>query len=260
MRDIDELQFKKTMIKVRSLAKSQGERISKEQVKRMFLPLNIEEGHLLLVYKYLDEEKVSLVDTDEELNDKAGSDKKPSHRMSPDDSEYLNMYIEELELLDIPEREERGAALTEFLNDRSRAAEIIPPLYLKEVVDVARLYEGQGVPLEDLVGEGNVGVLTGIRMLDCCESADEVEEFMMKIIMDSMESVIMENFEGADLDLKVLERVNELNDKAKEMAEDLERLITVEEIAGELGMDEEYIRETVRMSGNAIEYIKKEDF
>ncbi|MBR5766396.1 MAG: hypothetical protein IKX95_06400, partial [Lachnospiraceae bacterium] len=78
----------------------------------------------------------------------------------------------------------------------------------------------------------------------------------MKMIMDSMEAVIMDKFSGDDFDIKVLERVNDLNDKAREMAEDLERLVTVEEMAKELDTDEEYIRETLRISGNSIEYIK----
>ncbi|MCR5357227.1 MAG: hypothetical protein K6E63_07460, partial [Lachnospiraceae bacterium] len=237
-------------------ARSQGEKISKEQVKRMFLPLNMEEGHFLLIYKYLNEEKVTLYETDSELEG-ASEDSKPAPvKMNEDDSEYLKMYIEELNLMDIPSKESRALILREIIDDRSRAAELLPSLYLKEVVDVARLYEGQGVPLEDLVGEGNVGILAGIKMLDCCESADEIEEFMMKIIMDSMEAVIMDKFDGDDFDLKVVERVNEINDKAKEMAEDLERLITVEELARELETEEEYIRETMRITGNKIDYIK----
>ncbi|MCR5357383.1 MAG: hypothetical protein K6E63_08285, partial [Lachnospiraceae bacterium] len=61
---MDEQQFRKSMIKLRSFARSQGEKISKEQVKRMFLPLNMEEGHFLLIYKYLNEEKVTLYETD----------------------------------------------------------------------------------------------------------------------------------------------------------------------------------------------------
>ena len=253
---MDEQQFRKCMIKVRSLAKSQGECISKDQVKRMFLPLNIEEGHLLLVYKYLDEEKVSLLETDEELKNKNDVAKQEKIKLNKDDSEYLKMYLEELNLLDMPTKEKRRMMIEDTVKDRSSAAEMLPNLYLREVVDVARLYEGQGVALEDLIGEGNIGVLMGIKMLDCCDSADEIEEFMMKMIMDSMEALIMEKFEGDDFDLKVLERVNDVNDKAREMAEDLERLITVEELAKELDTDEDYIRETVRLSGNRIEYIK----
>ncbi|MCR5509254.1 MAG: hypothetical protein K6F34_11295 [Lachnospiraceae bacterium] len=253
---MDEQQFRKVMIKVRSLAKSQGERISKEQVERSFGPLNIEESHLNLIFDYLKEEKVRVFDSDKELEEVRSTFPDERVRMNKEDSEYLKMYIGELNLMDIPSKEERSVILDEIINDRSKAAILLPNLYLKEVVDVARLYEGQGVALEDLVGEGNVSILTGLKLLDCCESAEEIEEFMVRMIMDSMEAMLMDRFDIEDFDLKVLERVNTLNDKAKEMAEDLERLITVEELAAELETDEEYIRETLRISGNSIEYIK----
>jgi RNA polymerase primary sigma factor len=93
-------------------------------------------------------------------------------------------------------------------------------------------------------------------MLDTCETVPEVEEFMMRMIMDSMEALIMNSLNDDEFDLRIAERVNELNDKAREMAEELERLVTVEELVNELEADEEYIRETIRLSGNSIEYIK----
>ena len=92
-------------------------------------------------------------------------------------------------------------------------------------------------------------------MLDMCETVAEVDEFMMKMIMDSMESLIMDSFSEDEFDLKVVERVNELNDKARDLSEELERLVTVEELVNELDQDEDQIRETIRLSGNAIPYI-----
>lgn len=258
---MDEQQFRKILVQIRALAKSQNDSISKEQVRNKFLPLNVDEGHFLLIYKYLTEENVTLYDTEDErllASDNASKSLEPPKSLFRDteDNEYLKMYIKELNSLNIPDKEERQGIIEEILNDKSSAAYRLPNLYLKEVVDVARLYAGQGVALEDLVGEGNVGVLTGISMLDCCETAEEVDEFIMKMIMDSMESLITENFTDAEFDLKVVDRVNELSDKAKELAEEAERLMTAEELAAELEQDVEYIRETIRLSGNAIPYIQ----
>ena len=262
---MDEQQFKKIMIQVRALAKSQGETISREQVHNKFLPLNVSEGQFLLIYKYLDEENVTLFDTEEERlkasgHGEVGSDsKEDTPHLSIEDDDCLKIYIDELNSLKIPEKEERQSIIEDILKDRESAVSRLPEMYLKEVIDVARLYAGQGVALEDLIGEGNIGVLTGAGMLDCCESAQEVDECMIRMIMDSMESMIMENFSDDEFDLKVVERVNELNDRARELAEEMERLVTVEELVRELAQDEEYIRETIRLSGNAIPYIEGYD-
>ena len=268
---MDEQQFKKIMIQVRALAKSQGETISREQVRDKFLPLGISEDQLMLIYKYLDEENVTLYASEKERKSASSEPEKKSGsksrimdttRTDPDDeeydpdSEYLKMYINDLDSLYIPEREERSNIIKDLLSDRDTLLENLPNLYLREVIDIARLYEGQGVALEDLIGEGNIAVMSGIKMLDCCDTVEEVEEFIVKMIMDSMESLIMDNFSEDEFDLKVVERVNELSDKAKEMAEEMERLVTVEELVNELEQDEDYVRETIRLSGNAIPYIE----
>lgn len=255
---MDEQQFRKTMIQVRALAKSQHESISKEQVHSRFLPLNVSEEQFVLIFKYLTDEKVRLFETEDERLEAEAEDKRErSIKTGAQDSEYLKMYIDELNEMDMPGEDERNLLIEEVLGNKDRAVEVLPVLYLKNVVDIARLYTGQGVAVEDLIGEGNVGVLTAAKMLELCETVNEVDEFMIKTIMDSMESLIMEKFTDSDFDIKVAERVNDLNDRAKEMAEDLERLVTVEELVNELETDEEYIRETIRLSGNSIEYIKQ---
>lgn len=255
---MDEQQFRKTIIQIRALAKSQHESVSKEQVHSRFLPLNVSGDQFVLIYKYLTDEKIKLFETEAERLEAESSDKRSKGiRTDAQDSEYLKMYIEELNNMDMPPEDERNSLIGEVLDSKERALEVLPVLYLRNVVDIARLYTGQGVAVEDLIGEGNVGVLTAAGMLDLCETVNEVDEFIIKTIMDSMESLIMERFNDSDFDSKVAKRVNDLNDKAKEMAEDLERLVTVEELVNELKTDEEYIRETIRLSGNSIEYIKQ---
>ena len=93
--------------------------------------------------------------------------------------------------------------------------------------------------------------------LSAMTPAKGVSRMRGKMIMDSMESLIMDSFSEDEFDLKVVERVNELNDKARDLSEELERLVTVEELVNELDQDEDQIRETIRLSGNAIPYIKE---
>ncbi|MCR5420312.1 MAG: hypothetical protein K6E98_04850 [Lachnospiraceae bacterium] len=252
---MDEKQFRKKMIQLRALAKRQGESISKEQVHSEFLPLDIKEEHFLLIFKYLTDEKIRLFDTEEERLRESG---KNDCRVNKEDSDYLKMYIDELNSRETVSEEERVSRINKALKNKDTAALVLPDLYLKSVVDTARLYTGQGIAIEDLIGEGNIGVLTAVNMLEICETPREVDEFVMKMIMDSMESLIMDKYDKDEFDTTIAKRVNELNDKAKEMAEDLERLITVEELSKELDSDEDYIRETIRLSGDSIEYIKKD--
>lgn len=126
-------------------------------------------------------------------------------------------------------------------------------MYLPEVVEISKLYTGQGVFLEDLIGEGNVALTMGVTMLGCLEKAEEAEGLLGKMIMDAMEDYITQTLSEAGKDKKVLEQVNQVAKQAKELAEDLHRKVTIDELAKETGMSEEDIMDAMRFSGFAIE-------
>ncbi len=95
-------------------------------------------------------------------------------------------------------------------------------------------------------------------MLECVESIDEVEGFIGRMIMDAMEEFIREDADSHQIDENVLGRVNDVNDKAKELYDSLLRKVTVKEVAEELGIAEEKVREAVKFSANHIDYIESE--
>lgn len=259
----DEQAFRRLMIQVRAQAKRQNDCISREKVRQMFAQMELTIEELMLVCHYLEEEKVTVLEDEAAYESlvqetlKEQKNKKPSVKKGS--SAYLDMYLEDLAELEEVSKEERLLRIAKVLENRETANEVLPVLYLREVVDVARLYEGQGVAIEDLIGEGNIAVLTGAKILECCETPEEVETFLMKMIMDAMEALIMESSTDEELDLQVLSRVNQLNEKAKELAEALEREVTLEELAAELETDIEELKETLKLSGDAIPYIKHND-
>jgi len=106
-----------------------------------------------------------------------------------------------------------------------------------------------------LIGEGNVALSFGVGMLGSLEHAHEAEGMLGKLIMDAMEEYIQEHASNEQADQKVVDKVNKVSDKAKELAEILQRKVTVEELAQETGMSVKYIQEAVRMSGFQIESI-----
>ena len=132
-------------------------------------------------------------------------------------------------------------------------------IYIPQVVDVAKLYAGQGVFLEDLIGEGNLAVTLGVTQLGCLEHPSEADGMIGKLMMDAMEDFITENTNAEELDKKMADRVNDISDKAKELAESLSRKVTPKELAEETGIDLEDILEAVRLCGDKIEYIESEN-
>ena len=237
-----EVLFARTLEEVKKQAKEQQNCISEQQVRDAFEQLHLSEEQFSLVFDYLKKHKIGIdepVDLDEYLSD--------------EEMNYLEEYKKELAMLEeVSEGEKEATILSAMAGERDAQKKLIS-LYLPQVVEVSKLYSGQGVFLEDLIGEGNVALSMGVAMLGCLEHAKEAEGMLMKMVMDAMEKCINENMQEADKDQKVVDRVNKVADKARELAAELHRKVTVEELAGESGMSEKTIREAMRMSGFAIE-------
>ena len=70
-----------------------------------------------------------------------------------------------------------------------------------------------------------------------------------------MEEYIAEHAENSKIDKRVEDKVNKVADKARELAEELQRKVTIEELMEETGMSRKMIEDAVRMSGFKIEDI-----
>lgn len=237
-----EILFAKTLEKVRKQAKEQGNIIEEAKVEEAFKELALSKEQMALVYDYLKKHKIGIgepVDLDEYL--------------SEEEVNYLEEYQKELAALEkVSEGEKEAITLSAMAGERQAQQRLIA-VYLPQVVEISKLYSGQGVFLEDLIGEGNVALALGVTMLGCLEHAYEAEGMLGKMIMDAMEDYISDAMAESDKDKKVLEKVGKVAKKAKELSEELHRKVTVKELSEETGMSEKAIRDAMRLSGYSIE-------
>ena len=75
---------------------------------------------------------------------------------------------------------------------------------------------------------------------------------LMKMVMDAMEDFISDSMEETQKDNKVLKKVNQVAEKARELSEELRRKVTVEELCTETGLSEKAVRDAMRLSGYTI--------
>lgn len=240
-----EIVFAKTLEAVKQMAREQGNCVTKEQIEEAFAEMDLTEEQLELIVDYLQKHKIGI-----------GEQVNPDDYLTEEEINYIDTYLEELQLLkEVSEGEREAITLSAMAGDIQAQKRLIE-IYLPQVVEIAKLYSRQGVFMEDLIGEGNLAVAAGVSMLGCLEHAYEAEGMLGKMIMDAMEDYISENMEESKADQKVLERVNKVADQARELAEELQRKVTVEELAEETKLSKEAILEAIRISGGSIEYIE----
>lgn len=243
-----EILFAKTLEAVRKQAKMQGNCILRSEVEEAFADLALSEKQLELVFDYLKKHKIG-IDQPVNLDD----------YLSEEETNYLEEYEKELKALEKVSEGEKEAIILSAMAGEEAAQQRLISIFLPQVVEISKLYAGQGVFLEDLIGEGNIALTLGVTMLGCLEKAAEAEGMLGKMIMDAMEEYIRQTLQETETDKKVLEKVNRVAEQARELAEELHRKVTVEELAEETGLSKKAIQEAMRMSGYAIEDLTMED-
>lgn len=242
-----ELLFARTLEKVMKLAKKQQFVISEEQVREEFAELSFSEEQFEMVFDYLRKHKVGI-----------GEPVNPDDYLNEDDVNYLEMYLRELKELPEASDGEKEAYLLSAMAGEKAAAQKLIEIFLPQVVEIAKLYAGQGVFMEDLIGEGNMALTVGVTMLGCVETAVEAEGLIGKMLMDAMEDLIAESGTQDTGGKEIAAKADALYKQAKELSESLLRKVTVEELAGECELSEDEIRDVLQAMGGTMDYIEEE--
>ncbi len=237
-----EILFADRLHELRNTAKKQANLVTEDQVQEAFAEFNFDKEKLDMVYDYLKKHNIGVgVPVDAEEN------------LSSEEQDYLQMYLEDLAALETVSEGEKEAIIIQAMAGETQAQERLITIFLPKVVDVAKLYTGQGVYIEDLIGEGNVALTIGVTMLGAFLNAKEAEGALMKMMMDAMEEYIAENAEAEKKDNRMADKVNKVADAARELSEDYGRKVTPEELAAETKLSLKSILEAQKLSGGTIE-------
>lgn len=246
-----EILFAKTLEKVKKQGRLQGNRISREQVREAFAELALEEAQLALVYDYLEKHHIGVDrETFSEVSPEASG---YEENLTEQEADYLQEYLASLQAMPVLLGGEEEAAFLSTMAGEIAAQKRLIEVFLPKVPEMAKIYAGQGVYLEDLIGQGNMALSEGVSMLGAAENAKDAAGMLAWIIMDAMEKLIEEGRENRNADRELEDKVNHIAGQARQLAEDLRRKVTIKELAEETGMPEEEIRDVYRISGYVIE-------
>ena len=151
--EMNQLEFAQTLQQLKDTARLQENMLTSEQISEAFESLSLTEEQMGLIHEYLNKNHIGI---DEPAEQNAN--------LSSEDTNYLNMYLEELkDLPEVSDGEKRAVMMSALAQDNSACNKLIE-IFLPQVVEIAKLYAGQGALVEDLIGEGNVALSMGVTM------------------------------------------------------------------------------------------------
>lgn len=248
---LDKSKFLEMLTSIVEIARTQDNTLTQEEIKEYFKGMELEAEHYDHIYAFLAENQITVkgflytppVDTVSEENVEAAKE----------DSKFLKMYLEDLDSIIRVSAGEEEVLLKQLISGEESAQGPLTENWLFKVVDIARTYEGKGALLEDLIQEGNMGLLDGIQDLlgrkDDIDGAEYLKESIEKAMMDYIDELN----DGDDWSNAVVAKANLLNEAANFLAEELGRVATIKELSEYTKILEEEIEDILSLSLDAVE-------
>ncbi len=238
--------FSKKLQEIRYLAQTQGDEVSDAQLLDILAEFDLDHDKLTMVHDYLKSYHIKIGEPVEDTD------------LTGEEKEYLKEYLNELSSLELINENEYEAIVLQAMAGELQAQERLIHHYLPIVTDVAKLYAGQGVPYEDLIGEGNMALAMDVKMLGAFENVEEAMNALVISIMNAMEDYIQNNAKEGKKDRNIADKVNKVADAARELSEAYGRKVSPEELVKEGDLTIKTIRDAIRFSGGRIEDLENQ--
>jgi RNA polymerase primary sigma factor len=148
-----------------------------------------------------------------------------------------------LESLDFTSRRK----LQRRVRDGDRARQEIIQANLRLVVSIAKRYVGRGMPLLDLVQEGNLGLMRAVQKFDHSKGF-KFSTYATWWIRQAISRAIADQARTIRIPVHMVETINRVRRTQRDMLQKLEREPTIAELAIEVDLTPERVREILRIS------------
>ena len=170
------------------------------------------------------------------------------------DNQVLFIYLKEINRIPLITHEEEYELALRAKNGDKAAREKLIRSNLRFVVSVAKKFRGQGLPLSDLINEGNIGLITALDKFE----PDKGYHFISYAVWWIRQSIMKALSEKSRTVRLPLNRANELMQiqKAQKalMHENGTSEPSVEDIAEYTGLDESLVKDLISISHEMVSF------
>ncbi len=167
------------------------------------------------------------------------------------ENKSLDQYFQEIGKYELLSPNEEIDLAIKIKNGDMHAQEKLIRANLRFVVSVAKMYQNQGLPLGDLINEGNIGLVKAAKKFDETRGFKFIS-YAVWWIRQGIMSAIADQSRVVRLPLNRVGNLTKLSKAYRNLEQELERKPTIEELAEILDITSDEVAYTLQISGRQL--------
>jgi RNA polymerase primary sigma factor len=166
----------------------------------------------------------------------------------PRQQRMLDQYLQEIGQIPLLTPDEEVELARRIKQGDQEALHRLTRANLRFVVSVAKKYQGQGLSLADLINEGNYGLIKAAQRFDETRGFKFIS-YAVWWIRQAILQALAEQSRVVRLPLNRIGTISKIRKTSAKLAQEHERAPNIEELARELDIDVEKVREAMQHTG-----------
>ena len=192
-------------------------------------------------------------------DDGAGTDPRPDYDLlarldlsvKTPSNDPVRMYLREIGKVRLLTAEQEVSLAKRIERGDMEAKRKLTEANLRLVVSIARRYPGRGLSLLDLIQEGNLGLIRAVEKFDY-RRGYKFSTYATWWIRQAITRAIADQARTIRIPVHMVETINKLIRVQRQLLQDLGRDPTPEEVAAEMGITADRVREILKISQDPV--------
>ena len=257
--EMDKAQFAEKLKALLDLGKKKKTVLEYQEINDFFQGITLTTEQMDLIFEYLEANGIdvlriteddALLESDdlpleEEEVDMENIDLSVPEGVSIEDP--VRMYLKEIGKVPLLSAEEEIDLARRMENGDEAAKKRLAEANLRLVVSIAKRYVGRGMLFLDLIQEGNLGLIKAVEKFDYTKGY-KFSTYATWWIRQAITRAIADQARTIRIPVHMVETINKLIRVSRQLLQELGREPTPEEIAEEMSMPVERVREILKIS------------
>ena len=254
------IKFEEKLKNLVALGKKKKSILEIQEINEVFSDMELEAEQMEKIFEYLESQNIDVLrispDTDDAddveilLTDEDEVDMEKIDLSVPDGisiEDPVRMYLKEIGKVPLLSAEEEIELAKRMAEGDEDAKKRLAEGNLRLVVSIAKRYVGRGMLFLDLIQEGNLGLIKAVEKFDY-QKGFKFSTYATWWIRQAITRAIADQARTIRIPVHMVETINKLIRVSRQLLQELGREPLPEEIAEELDMPVERVREILKIS------------